>query len=502
MCQARTPDTTALASKESMKADKKLIKPAPPRGMRDHLPEQLRPRLQVVNKMCRIFELYGFQPLETPAMERLEILTGKYGDEGDKLIYRVLKRGDDLKRTLEEVLLLNQGSESGPVGLTDKISDAASDLGLRYDLTVSLARVVAQYVNELPKPFKRYQIAPVWRADRPQRGRYREFIQCDVDIVGTDSVVADAEIILLVIDIFQELDFPGFEVLINHRGLLKALSNACGNTPDQFNSFCTALDKLDKIGKDGVSMDMEKRGLATARLDRLRELADQRCYIENEDQLNQLFQNIRIFLGCDDDSLHQLEELFKLLKNLGIPDNTVRFDQALARGLDYYTGPVFEVVGSDPTIGSLCGGGRYDELVGMFSKQSIPAVGTSFGLERIVEILTDKGVLNVETVSVVVEIIDLLNNDMGAAFCGRIMRILKQNGISCELGYDRGNKTGKQIKNADRKNIPFIIIVGEDEVNQRYIDIKEIIVTAKRLSDGEQRRVGLLEFVKWVKGIE
>lgn len=467
--------------------------------MRDHLPAQLRPRLQVVDKMVRIFELYGFQPLETPAMERLEILTGKYGDEGDKLIYKVLKRGDDLKRTLEEVLLLNQGSETGPVGLTDQISNAVSDLGLRYDLTVSLARVVAQYANELPKPFKRYQIASVWRADRPQRGRFREFIQCDVDIVGTDSIVADAEIILLVIDIFQELDFPGFEVLVNHRRLLKALSKACGNTSDQFTNFCTALDKLDKIGRDGVAKDMKERGLETTKLDELWELADQRCYIETKDELNRLFQNIRAFLGGDDESLVQLEELFKLLENLGIPDSIVRFDQALARGLDYYTGPVFEVVGSDPSIGSLCGGGRYDELVGMFSKQSIPAVGTSFGLERIVEVLNDKGLLEAENASVDVEIIDLLNNELGAAFCGRVMKILKHNGISCELGYDRGKKTGKQIKNADKNGIPYVVIIGEDEINQKHVEIDDIIVTAKRLSDGEQKRLGIIEFVNWVK---
>ena len=236
------------------------IDPVPPRGMRDHLPEILVPRLEVVARMRRIFELYGFQPLETPAMERLDVLMGKYGAESDKLVFKVMKRGEELKRALDSlrdrsssIPELSSGLDDVVHALKEQVPQIVPDLGLRFDLTVSLARVVAQHGDKLPKPFKRYQIAPVWRADRPQKGRYREFIQCDVDIVGTDSMVADAEIISMVIEVLQDLKLPAFYVPVNHRGLLKALSASCGNPPEKFTEFCTALDKLDKIGRDGVT---------------------------------------------------------------------------------------------------------------------------------------------------------------------------------------------------------------------------------------------------------
>ena len=479
------------------------INPVPPRGMKDHLPDELLPRIEVVEKMRRRFELYGFQPLETPAMERLEVLTGKYGDEGDRLIFKVLKRGEDLKRSLDSAL-----SECDQQSLTKQIGKASADLGLRYDLTVSLARVVAQHGDKLPRPFKRYQIAPVWRADRPQRGRYREFIQCDVDIIGSDSTVADAEIIMLLIDVFRDLKLPEFDVLVNHRGLLKALNYACGNSANRFTDFCTALDKLDKIGTSGVENEMQERNLSIDRLDRLWELAEKSCYINQKDNLKQLIADIRSFIATDEetrDSLDQLEGLFNLLSNLGIPPDIVKFEPALARGLDYYTGPVFEVVCRDRSIGSLGGGGRYDELIGMFSKQSIPATGTSFGLERIVEVLFEKDIISPQRTSLNVEVIDLLNNDNSAAYCGMILKSLRKNDVSCELGYDRGKKIGKQIKTADRRHVPFVLIIGEEEVDEDIIGLDsdgfsaKASVTAKRLSNGEQRTITLVEFLEWVK---
>ncbi len=471
--------------------------------MKDHLPDELLPRIEVVEKMRRMFELYGFQPLETPAMERLEVLTGKYGDESDRLIFKVMKRGEDLKRSLDNVL-----SDCEQQSLTKQISKTAADLGLRYDLTVSLARVVAQYGDKLPKPFKRYQIAPVWRADRPQRGRYREFIQCDVDIIGSDSIVADAEIITLLIDVFRDLKLPEFDVLVNHRGLLKALNKSCGNSADRFTDFCTALDKLDKIGMNGVENEMQERNLTIDRLDRLWKLAERGCYINRTDNLKQLIADMGAFIGEDEktrESLNQLEELFSLLINLGIPSDIVKFEPALARGLDYYTGPVFEVVCRDRSIGSLGGGGRYDELIGMFSKQSIPATGTSFGLERIVEVLLEKDLVSSRQSSLYVEVIDLLNNADSAGYCGMILKSLRKDGISSELGYERGEKVGKQIKTADRRRIPFVLIIGEEEVDADIIGLDsggfsaKAKVTAKRLSDGEQRTFTLGEFLEWVK---
>jgi len=451
--------------------------------------------------MRRIFELYGFQSLETPALERLEILMGKYGAESDKLVFKVMKRGEELKRALDRL-----GDRFGQ-GLNDRIN--ITDLGLRFDLTVSLARVVAQHGDRLPKPFKRYQIAPVWRADRPQKGRYREFIQCDVDIVGTDSMVADAEIITMVIEVLRDLKLPAFYVPVNHRGLLKALSSACGNPPEKFAEFCTALDKLDKIGRDGVTEEMQARNLAVDRLGFLWELAERRCYIEHSGELKALVRDMRTFIDEDGEgsaSLDQLTELFKLLNNLTIPENVVRFDPSLARGLDYYTGPVFEAFGRDTSIGSLGGGGRYDELIGMFSKQSIPATGTSFGLERIVDVMLEHGILTTAKAPLSVEIIDMLDSDLSASFCGRILRILRKKGVSCELGYSRGAKVGKQIRTADRRNVPFVMIIGEEEADVNLIGLgdkdfaTQALITGKRLSDGEQRKIKLSDFIRWVKG--
>lgn len=495
-----------------MSKDSEYITPTPPRGMRDHLPEQLQPRLKIIEKMRRIFELYGFQPLGTPAMERLEVLTGKYGEESDKLIYRVLKRGDDLKRSLEEIRALNPEISADIDELHQSINRNASDLGLRYDLTVSLARVVAQHGDKLPKPFKRYQIAPVWRADRPQRGRYREFIQCDIDIVGTDSMVADAEIILLVIDVLQDLNLPAFDVLVNHRGLLKSLSASCGNAADKFTDFCTALDKLDKIGKDGVEEEMKQRRLSTGRLGQLWELAEFRCYINVSDELVHLFRKLREFIGNDESDnthLQQLEELFRLLNGLGVSANIVKFDPTLARGLDYYTGPVFEIYGHDKSLGSLGGGGRYDELIGMFSKQEIPATGTSFGLERIADVMVEKGIIESKQAAVEVMVIDVDKSDYSIEYCGMILKALKRDGISCELNYDRGRKLGKQIKTADKRKVPFIIFAGEGEaatgiLRKRHLSKKfepnDMPVNIKRLIDGDERKsITLHDCIEWIK---
>ncbi len=497
-----------------MTGKNRKITPIPARGMRDHLPEEVLPRMEVIDKLRSIFESYGFLPLETPAMERIEVLTGKYGDESEKLIFKVMKRGEELLRALEgakDGIVIDRQTKTLEVSyqsLAQIFSQALPDLGLRYDLTVSLARVVAQYGGKIAQPFKRYQIAPVWRADRPQRGRFREFIQCDVDIVGSDSLLADAEIISLAVEVYRRLNMSAFEVLVNHRGLLKALNSACGNPADRYNDFCTAIDKLDKIGRDGVGEEMAERGLDTSNLKRFWKLAERSCYINEADDLDALLADMNGFIAAGaggSESIEQLRELFALLRNLGAEENIIRFDPALARGLDYYTGPVFEVVGRDRSIGSLGGGGRYDELVGMFSNRSIPATGTSFGLDRIVEVLIDQNVLAPRRTTLNVEIIDLSGNDMSAAYCGRILKILRREGVSCDLGYGRGKKAGKQMKSADRRNIPFVIIVGEDEVDDALTGVDDQTfsaragVTVRRLSDGEQRRTDLSATIRWIK---
>ncbi len=446
---------------------------------------RIRHLIYIENKGAKISSLY---PVPSSCFNRLKAV--EKSQRSYEMLIDKFPSKDPLKEPLESIYKF----------LIKKFPD----LGLRYDLTVSLARVVAQHSDRLPKPFKRYQIAPVWRADRPQRGRYREFIQCDVDIVGTDSMVADAEIISLVIDVFNELKLPAFDVQVNHRGLLKALSTACGNPSGKYTDFCTALDKLNKIGKDGVQEEMQQRQLSTNRLSKLWELADKQCYINQAEELTDLFRNLREFVGTGESdviSLQQLEELFRLLNGLGIPENIVKFDPTLARGLDYYTGPVFEIFGHDKSIGSLGGGGRYDELVGMFSKQAIPATGTSFGLERIVDLLVEQGTISPGKSSLDVEIIDMENSDNSVEYCGKVLGILRQEGISCELGYDRGKKVGKQIKAADKRRVPFVIIAGESEVvNSDEYDLKNVKVTVKRLIDGNERRlITLSECIKWIK---
>lgn len=464
--------------------------------MRDQLPAQLIPRLKIIEKLRRVFELYGYQPLETPAMERLEVLMGKYGEEGDKLTFLVMKRGDELQRSLERY------SVDDSFALLD-----LADQGLRYDLTVPLARVIAQYQNQLPMPFKRYQIGPVWRADRPQYGRYREFIQCDVDIVGSDSPVADAEIINLAIDGLTELGFADFDLPVNHRGLLAQMSQACGNSPDKFDDFCIALDKLDKIGHEGVEEEMQKRGLCTDRLNELWQLTDRRVSVSQMDDCTRLAGSLGEFIGESPDNqniLSQLLNLFHLLEQLGIPTENVVFDPSLARGLDYYTGLVFEAVERGGSLGSLLGGGRYDELIGMFVGRAIPAVGFSFGLERIVDLMTEKGAVEKQAGSAAVQIIDLEGNIQTTTFCGRVLKILRNAEISCELGYHPGTKAAKQIQQAVRRGFAYVIFIGSEEIavdlnSQEAEFIKEAKANIKRLEDGVQRELTIEKMIAWIK---
>lgn len=475
-----------------MKNKKTIIKPIPPRGMRDQLPQQLVPRLKVLEKLKRIFELYGFQPLETPAMERIEILTGKYGEEGDKLSFMIMKRGADLRRALDKVTH------------DPSIPDLAlADQGMRYDLTVPLARVYAQHHGQLPVPFKRYHVGPVWRADRPQHGRYREFIQCDVDIVGSDSMVADAEIINLAVDGLEELGLSPFDLHVNHRGLLALLSQACGNPPERFNDFCTALDKLDKINRDGVTAEMQDRNLKTERLSELWSLTTEPVHLDSWDDISGLAEELRRFIHpVQDESrvIDSLLELFQRIRNLGLDASQIQFNPTLARGLDYYTGSVFEAFARGESMGSLIGGGRYDGLVGMFLGKTVPAVGFSFGLERIVDILVEKGKIEDSTQAAVVQVLDLEGNAQSTEFSGKALRFLKQNGISCEPGYRPEAKLGKQIQAAVKSGVGYIILVGSKEIESlSAVSAESVPVPVKRLSDGEQKNITLKQVVDWIR---
>lgn len=432
----------------------------PPSGMRDYLPETVRKRRYVISKVERIFQQYGFQPLETPTMENLSTLLGKYGDEGDQLLYRILHRGDKLSRALSQ----------------DGVQQAdLAELGLRYDLTVPLARVVAQYGHQLPRFFKRYQIQPVWRADRPAKGRFREFYQCDVDVTGTRSLLAEAEVLNAISDVLLDLGFRNCTIAINHRVLLRSMIEVAGLAPEQEETALVAIDKLDKIGADGVRDELVARGIPAPSASRLlactavsEESGNARCLKVLRDLLP---------LAPAQQALDDLENLFCLNAEAS-SGPLLRLTPGLARGLSYYTGPIFEIVSGDFS-GSLGGGGRYDNLVGMFSGKQVPAVGFSLGLERILLLIDEQGMFPDLPVSADVMICPLPETVL-APVVGLASR-LRQGGVSVEL-YPEQARLGRQLATVDDLGIPYALIVGSDELaRQRY--------TLKHLASGAQQQL-------------
>jgi len=443
----------------------------PPSGMRDYLPEVVRKRRYVISKVERIFQQYGFQPLETPTMENLSTLLGKYGDEGDQLLYRILHRGDKLSRALSR----------------DGVQQAdLAELGLRYDLTVPLARVVAQHGHQLPRFFKRYQIQPVWRADRPAKGRFREFYQCDVDVTGTRSLLAEAEVLNAISDVLLDLGFRNCTIAINHRVLLRSMIEVAGLAPEQEETALVAIDKLDKIGVDGVRDELVARGIPAPSASRL--LA---CTTVSEESDNaRCLKVLRdlLPLASAQQVLDDLENLFCLNAEAS-SGPLLRLTPGLARGLSYYTGPIFEIVSGDFS-GSLGGGGRYDNLVGMFSGKQVPAVGFSLGLERILLLMDEQGMFPSLPVSADVMICPLPETAL-APVVGLASR-LRQGGVSVEL-YPEQAKLGRQLATVDDLGIPYALIIGSDELaQQRY--------TLKHLASGAQHQLEETDLLDLLSG--
>lgn len=444
-----------------------MVSTKPPSGMRDYLSEAVRKRRYVMAKAERIFQRYGFLPLETPTMENLTTLLGKYGDEGDQLLYRVLHRGDKLARALAQ----------------DGVQQAdLAELGLRYDLTVPLARVVAQYGHQLPRFFKRYQIQPVWRADRPAKGRFREFYQCDVDVTGTRSLLAEAEVLNAISDVLQALGFDNCAIAINHRVLLRSMIEVAGLAPHQEETALVAIDKLDKIGVNGVQDELVARGIPAPAAGRL--LA---CTVAPEASSNtQRLKDLRdlLPLASAQQALDDLETLFCLTAEASSA-SLLRLTPGLARGLSYYTGPIFEIVSSDFS-GSLGGGGRYDNLVGMFSGKQVPAVGFSLGLERILLLMDENGLFPALSTSADVMVCPLPETPL-APVVGLASR-LRQGGVRVEL-YPEQTRLGRQLATVDDLQIPYALIIGSEELaQQRY--------TLKHLASGAQQQLdeaGLLD---------
>jgi len=414
----------------------------PARGTRDFLPDDIRRRQHVIAVIRDVYERYGFEPLETPAFENIETLLGKYGEEGNKLIFKILKRGEH--------------EHTG-----------AADLALRYDLTVPLARVVAQYQNALPRFFKRYQIQPVWRADRPARGRFREFYQCDLDAIGSTSAIVEAEILAAVSDILLRLGFDDFSIRVNHRLILSGLLNVAGIPAALHNDALVALDKLDKIGRDGVAREFAERGVsgdAVSKCLGFFEVPDGELPAATLDRLDAI-------VGHGDGSVENLRQIVALADGTSAAGR-VRIDLSLARGLSYYTGAIMEITVAQ-LAGSLGGGGRYDNLVGMFLGREVPACGFSLGLERIIVVMTERQMFPPAVAGSAVDIMVTLWNENARADAVRLAADLRRGGLRVDV-YPDADKLGKQFKYAGSRGVPFVAIVGDDERARGEVAVKDM----------------------------
>lgn len=429
--------------------------------MRDFLPADVRKREYVIGVIKSVYERYGFEPLETPAVENIETLMGKYGEEGNQLIFKILKRGEH-----------------------EKTGEA--DLALRYDLTVPLARVVAQYQNELPKFFKRYQIQPVWRADRPARGRFREFYQCDVDVLGSKSMVVEAELIAAASDALTALGFNDFTIRLNHRQVLPAMLKSVGVDVAKHNAAITVLDKLDKIGKGNARAELILAGVTDASADALLgELSDSLQALHDnvrgtDRKLNQItIDGLKKLPSFDDNGRAGLSELEEILRLSAATSASgyIKIDPRLARGLSYYTGAIMEINVSG--IGSLGGGGRYDNLVGMFLGKDVPACGFSLGLERIIVVMSEREMFPEELISSPADVMVTIWSEDSIADSIALATELRSSGLRVDV-YPEAEKMGKQFKFASSRGIPFVVIVGDDERAREEVAIKD-------MASGEQR---------------
>ncbi len=448
-----------------------IIKPSLPKGTRDFLPKAMLRRQLVMNTIRTIFEKYGYEPLETPSMETLEVLSGKYGEEGDQLIFKILKRGTGIEKVGRDIKEFT----------VSKFSDVTEE-ALRYDLTVPLCRVVAMYQSEIPLPFKRYQMQPVWRGDRPQKGRYREFYQCDADTVGTASMLADAETIALINEILTTLGFKKFKIRINNRKILAGIVEYSGVDASRGNEVCIAIDKLEKIGIDGVTKELKEREIPQAAINKILPI------LEISGDPETILSDVTSLLKASAigiEGVNEIKELISAIPNLGVSQHNYVLDLYLARGLTYYTGPIYESVVEEPNIGSLTGGGRYDGLVGMFLGRNIPATGTTIGIERIIDVMTELNMLpeSKTKTQVLVTIFD--ENTQKASL--EITNKLRTAGINTEIFFDAGGLK-KQFKYANKKGIPYVITIGPDEVTRNEASLKN-------MTTGEQVALGIEELI-------
>jgi histidyl-tRNA synthetase len=437
-------------------------KPSIPKGTRDFSPAEMVKRNVIFDTIKEVFTKYGYLPLETPAMENLDTLLGKYGEEGDKLLFKILNSGD-----FRQGLVPDDFSASAASALSLKICEK----GLRYDLTVPFARYVVQHQHEIVFPFRRYQIQPVWRADRPQKGRYREFYQCDVDVIGSNSLLNEVELIQIMDEVFRKLAVR-VRIKMNNRKILSGISEYVGE-PGRMTDITVAMDKLDRTGEDNVFAELREKGLRPEAVEKIRPL------LQLSGTPSEKLAVLTDILKNTGTGLKGIEEMQKIFGYLGElhPENPVEFDVALARGLNYYTGTIFEVKAMDTEIGSICGGGRYDDLTGIFGLPGTSGVGVSFGADRIYDVMNQLCLFPAET-GFSSRLLIANFGEKESAFCLSLLAKLRHAGIPAEL-YPDAVKLGKQIAYADSRRIPFVALVGENE-------IRDGIVTVKRLSTGEQ----------------
>lgn len=457
-------------------------KPSIPKGTRDFSPEEMVKRNYIFDTIKQVFQLYGYLPIETPAMENLSTLMGKYGEEGDKLIFKILNSGNYFSEFKNDEELL-ETKKQGEKVFTKYISEKA----LKYDLTVPFARYVVQHQNEITFPFKRYQIQPVWRADRPQKGRYREFYQCDADVIGSNSLVNEVELVQMIDDVFNRLNIPVI-IKINNRKILSGIAEAIGEAHKMVD-ITVAIDKLDKIGIEGVNNELRENGISREAIEQLQPLITfQGTTIEKTIFLKQLLSDSAIGLK----GIEEVEYIFRTVSMLANIESEIELDISLARGLNYYTGAIFEVKANAGTLSSsICGGGRYDDLTGIFGLPDMSGVGISFGADRIYDVMNELNLFPT-AITASTKLLFVTFGEIEQNYCLPLLARVRKSGINAEIYPDAGAKMKKQMGYADNKKIPFVVIIGSDEMQSGMLSLKNMI-------SGEQKKITIENLIEKLK---
>ena len=448
-------------------------KPSIPKGTRDFLPSDVAKRSYLFSVIRSVYEKHGFLPIETPSFELSSTLMGKYGDEGDRLIFRILNSGDKMKKADLQAL---------EAGNLPKFASSLSEKALRYDLTVPFARFVAQHQNDITFPFKRYQIQPVWRADRPQHGRYQEFYQCDGDSIGSDSLLNEVEFIQIIDSVLTQLAIPAFTIKINNRKILSGIAEVCGEAHHLI-AITVALDKMDKIGSAGVITELESKGLSQDAIDRISPLFSLKGTPEEQlDLMEKYLSNSVVGLkGID-----ELRYVFETIAAIGVQEAKIEFDVTLARGLNYYTGAIFEVKVDNVNMGSICGGGRYDDLTATFGLSGVSGVGISFGADRIYDVLEELNLFP-KNVSLSLSVLFVNLGHKESLVSMQLAKELRSNGIDCEV-YPSAVKLQKQLKYANDRGCAWVVIIGEEELQNQQLSLKN-------MESGEQLKFAITNFI-------